>query len=112
MREYAFQRKVSETENLSLLLQELKQRLRLKNIPHRVECFDISNLYGTLAVGSMVSFLDGRPDRSQYRHFKVHAPSFPDDYAMMYEILKRRYSKLEGARNLRTFSSWTGARGS
>ncbi len=43
-----------------------------------------------------MSFLDGRPDRSQYRHFKVHAPSFPDDYAMMYEILKRRYSRLNG----------------
>ena len=93
--EYAFQKKVSEKENLSLLLQELKEKLRMKNLPHRVECFDISNLFGTLAVGSMVSFLDGRRDRSQYRHFKVHAPSSPDDYAMMYEILKRRYSKLE-----------------
>ncbi len=93
--EHTFQKKVSEKENLSLLLQELKEKLRLRNLPHRVECFDISNLFGTLAVGSMVSFLDGRPDRSQYRHFKVHAPSFPDDYAMMYEILKRRYSKLE-----------------
>jgi excinuclease ABC subunit C len=93
--EHTFQKKVSEKENLSLLLQELKEKLRLRNVPHRVECFDISNLFGTLAVGSMVSFLDGRPDHSQYRHFKVHAPSFPDDYAMMYEILKRRYSKLE-----------------
>ncbi len=93
--EHTFQKKVSEKENLSLLLQELKEKLRLRTLPRRVECFDISNLFGTLAVGSMVSFLDGRPDRSQYRHFKVHAPSFPDDYAMMYEILKRRYSKLE-----------------
>ncbi len=93
--EHTFQKKVSEKENLALLLQELKEKLRLRNLPRRVECFDISNLFGTLAVGSMVSFLDGRPDRSQYRHFKVHAPSFPDDYAMMYEILKRRYSKLE-----------------
>jgi excinuclease ABC subunit C len=93
--EHTFQKKVSEKENLALLLQELKEKLRLRNLPRRVECFDISNLFGTLAVGSMVSFLDGRPDRSQYRHFKVHAPSFADDYAMMYEILKRRYSKLE-----------------
>lgn len=93
--EYAFQKKVSEKENLTLLLQELKEKLRLKNPPHRVECFDISNLFGALAVGSMVSFLDGHPDRSGYRHFRVHAPSFPDDYAMMYEILKRRYRKLE-----------------
>jgi excinuclease ABC subunit C len=93
--EHAFRKKIGERENLSLLLQELKEKLRLKDLPHRIECFDISNLFGTLAVGSMVTFLDGRPERSQYRHFKVHAPSFPDDYAMMYEILKRRYSKLE-----------------
>jgi len=93
--EHAFQKKVDETENLSLLLQELKEKLRLRSLPHRIECFDISNLFGTLAVGSRVSFRDGKPDRSQYRHYRVHAPSFPDDYAMMYEILKRRYSKLE-----------------
>ena len=94
--EYAFQKKVGEKENLDLLLQELKEKLRLIRPPRRVECFDISNLHGRLAVGSKVSFIDGRPDRSGYRHFKVHAPSFPDDYAMMYEILKRRYSKLDG----------------
>jgi excinuclease ABC subunit C len=93
--EHAFREKIGEKENLSLLLQELKEKLRLKALPRRIECFDISNLFGTLAVGSMVTFLDGRPDRSQYRHFKVHAPSFPDDYAMMYEILKRRYGKLD-----------------
>lgn len=93
--EHAFQKKIDETENLSLLLQELKEKLRLRSLPHRIECFDISNLFGTLAVGSRVSFRDGKPDRSQYRHYRVHAPSFPDDYAMMYEILKRRYSKLE-----------------
>jgi excinuclease ABC subunit C len=93
--ENSFQKRVGEIETLDLILQELKEKLRLKNLPRRVECFDISNLFGTLAVGSMVSFLDGRPDPSHYRHFKVHAPSFPDDYAMMYEVLKRRYSKLE-----------------
>ncbi len=93
--EHAFRKKVDEGENLSLLLQELKEKLRLKSLPHRIECFDISNLFGTLAVGSKVSFRDGKPDPSQYRHYRVQAPSFPDDYAMMYEILKRRYVKLE-----------------
>jgi excinuclease ABC subunit C len=96
--ENSFQKRVGEIETLDLILQELKEKLRLKTLPHRAECFDISNLFGTLAVGSMVSFLDGRPDPSHYRHFKVHAPSFPDDYAMMYEVLKRRYSKLEPGR--------------
>jgi len=93
--EFTFLRKVGEEENLSLILQELRDKLRLKKLPRRVECFDISNLFGSLAVGSMVSFFDGRPDKSRYRRFKVQAPSFPDDYAMMYEILKRRYGKLE-----------------
>jgi excinuclease ABC subunit C len=93
--ENSFQKRIGENETLALILQELKEKLRLKTLPHRAECFDISNLLGTLAVGSMVSFLDGRPDPSHYRHFKVHAPSFPDDYAMMYEILRRRYGKLE-----------------
>ena len=92
--ENTFQKKVNAKETLSQTLKELQEKLRLRTLPHRVECFDISNLFGTLAVGSMVSFLDGNPDRSHYRHFKVHAPSFPDDYAMMYEVLKRRYSKL------------------
>src|SRR4030042_2831280 len=94
--ENTFQKKVSEKETVELTLKELQEKLRLRTLPHRLECFDISNLSGTLAVGSMVSFLDGRPDRSGYRHFKVHAPSFPDDYAMMYEVLKRRYRKLSG----------------
>ena len=94
--ENAFRKRVSEEETLSLTLKELQEKLRLRTLPHRVECFDISNLFGTLAVGAMVSFLDGEPDHAHYRHFKVHGPSFPDDYAMMYEVLKRRYSKLDG----------------
>ena len=91
--ENAFQKKVSEKENLELMLKELQEKLRMKRPPRRVECFDISNLFGTLAVGSMVVFLDGKADRSSYRHYKIHAPSFPDDYGMMYEVLRRRYIK-------------------
>ena len=93
--ENALQKKVSEKEAIELLLIELREKLRLKTLPHRVECFDISSLFGTLAVGSMVSFLDGRPDKSRYRHYKIHGPSLADDYAMMDEVLKRRYSKLD-----------------
>ncbi|MCX5906300.1 MAG: excinuclease ABC subunit UvrC [Deltaproteobacteria bacterium] len=91
--EHSFKSRISEKEILTQALKELQEKLRLRILPQRIECFDISNLLGTVAVGSMVSFLDGKPDRSQYRHYKVHAPSFPDDYAMMYEVLKRRYTK-------------------
>lgn len=90
----ALQKRVTEKETRDLLLKELRERLSLKDAPRRVECFDISNLFGTLAVGSMVVFLDGQPDKSGYRRFKVLAPSFPDDYAMMYEVLRRRYAQL------------------
>jgi excinuclease ABC subunit C len=92
--EHSFKNRISEKETLTQALKELQEKLRLRILPQRIECFDISNLLGTLAVGSMVSFLDGKPDRSQYRHYKVQAPSFPDDYAMMYEVLKRRYTKI------------------
>jgi excinuclease ABC subunit C len=64
----------------------------MRKVPRRIEGFDISNLFGTLAVGSMVTFENGKADRSGYRHFKIHAPSFPDDYGMMYEVLRRRYA--------------------
>lgn len=97
--EHAFKIRVTEKDVLEQTLKELQEKLRLSHPPHRIECFDISNLFGTLAVGSMVGFLDGKPDKNQYRHYKVHAPSFPDDCAMMYEVLKRRYSKVaEGSR--------------
>ncbi len=91
--ENTFQKKVSEKENIELMLRELQEKLRMKKTPRRVECFDISNLFGTLAVGSMVVFQEGKADRDSYRHYKVHAPSFPDDYGMMYEVLNRRYVK-------------------
>jgi len=87
---------VTERETLELTLKDLQEKLRLRALPHQMECFDISNLFGTLAVGSMVTFRDGRPDKSNYRHFRVRASSYADDYAMMYEVLKRRYAKLNG----------------
>jgi excinuclease ABC subunit C len=92
--ENAFQKRLTEKENLELMLKEVQDRLRLRRVPRRIECFDISNLFGTLAVGSRVVFQDGKADRSGYRHFKIQAPSFPDDYGMMYEVLKRRYAKV------------------
>jgi len=92
--ENAFQKRLTEKETCELMLKELQVRLRLKKIPRRIECFDISNLFGTLAVGSRVAFRDGKPDRTGYRHFKIQAPSFADDYGMMFEVLKRRFGKI------------------
>ncbi len=74
-------------EILSLLARELM----LKNIPRRIECFDISNIGGKYAVGSMVTFVDGKAWKSGYRRFRIKTIHGADDYAMMYEVLNRRY---------------------
>jgi excinuclease ABC subunit C len=70
---------------------ELQRLLRLPVPPERIECFDISNLFGRQAVGSMVVFEQGLPRRAEYRRFKIRlAGDKPDDFAMMKEVLARR----------------------
>jgi excinuclease ABC subunit C len=75
------------------LLEALKEKLRLKKIPWRIEAFDISNLQGGNAVGSMVFFENGKPDKERYRHFRIKTIEGADDTGMMYEVLLRRYQK-------------------
>jgi excinuclease ABC subunit C len=75
------------------LLEAMRERLHLRNIPRKIEAFDISNFQGRDAVGSMVSFEDGKPDKDRYRHFKIKTIEGADDYGMMYEVLLRRYQK-------------------
>jgi len=75
------------------LLEVLKEKLRLKKVPWQIEAFDISNLQGGNAVGSMVFFENGRPDKERYRHFKIKTVEGADDTGMMYEVLFRRYQK-------------------
>jgi excinuclease ABC subunit C len=76
------------------LLEVLKEKLHLKKVPRRIEAFDISNLQGGNAVGSMVSFEEGKPNKEQYRHFKIKTIEGADDYGMMYEVLLRRYQRV------------------
>jgi excinuclease ABC subunit C len=80
-------------------LAELGQVLQLAGPPARIEGFDISNISGTFAVASMVSFKNGRPDRSNYRRFKMKTVVGQDDFACMAETVRRRYTRLlaEGA---------------
>ncbi|HYJ15602.1 MAG TPA: excinuclease ABC subunit UvrC [Candidatus Limnocylindria bacterium] len=78
------------------MLRELQTSLRLKNYPQRIECFDISMIHGAHAVGSMVTFIGGQPDKNFYRHFRIKtigAESGGDDFGMMLEMLKRRFSR-------------------
>lgn len=74
-------------------LKTLKDLLHLKRLPNRIECFDISNTGGSHAVGSMVTFVEGISCKSDYRRFKIKTVHGMDDYAMMREVLRRRYGK-------------------
>jgi len=75
-------------------LEDLKGLLGLDRIPERIEAFDISNISGKEACGSMVSFYRGRPDRNNYRRFRIKTVSGVDDYAMIREVVRRRYRRL------------------
>jgi excinuclease ABC subunit C len=72
------------------LLEGVQQMLNLKKKPVRMECFDISNTQGVLSVASMVVFIDGMPDKSLYRRYKIKTVKGADDFASMYEVLSRR----------------------
>ena len=75
-------------------LVELANILDLPTPPLRIEGFDISNISGTFAVASLVSFKNGRPDRANYRRFKIKTVEGQDDFASMAEVVRRRYSRL------------------
>lgn len=84
-------KKSEEARKAEAALEELAAILQLPAAPKRVECYDISTLQGEDAVGSMVVFSNGLPDKDQYRRFKIRYHSgAPDDYAMMLEMLQRR----------------------
>ncbi|MGM0507826.1 MAG: excinuclease ABC subunit UvrC [Fusobacteriota bacterium] len=76
-------------------LNQLKTKLKLKRIPIKIECFDISNIQGKDAVGAMSVFVKGRKSKKDYRKFKIRGEQSPDDFRMMREVLTRRYSKLD-----------------
>ena len=75
-------------------LAELGKLLGLPGPPERIEGFDISNISGTFKVASLVSFRNGRPERSSYRKFKIKTVEGQDDFASMAEVIRRRYSRL------------------
>ncbi len=76
-------------------LVELAKVLGLPKPPQRIEGFDISNISGTFAVASLVAFKNGRPDRANYRRFKIKTVVGQDDFASMAEVVRRRYSRLK-----------------
>ena len=80
-------------EVISSGLKELKNRLGLPRMPRRIECYDVSNIQGTLAVASMVVLEKGWPKPAHYRRFRIKTVARADDYAMIQETLRRRFKR-------------------
>ena len=91
--EQAHARWLADTGKTEQALEELQEALELANPARRIECYDISNTQGTNAVGSMVVFVDGRPKPQEYRRFRIKTVEGANDFAMMAEVLRRRFKK-------------------
>jgi excinuclease ABC subunit C len=81
-------------KNSDRIINTLKQDLRLKEVPRRIECFDNSNFQGSFPVAACIVFINGKPAKREYRHFNVKTVEGPDDFASMEEIVSRRYKRL------------------
>ncbi len=92
LNERRLEKEKSERDRIPHAVKELKGHLKLQRLPRRIECFDNSNLQGTDPVASMVSFVDAKPRKSEYKRFNIKTVVGPDDFASMKEILIRRYS--------------------
>ena len=77
------------------ILEEVKGRLRLRRVPWRIEAVDISNISGDLAVGSIVAFYRGEPDKDGYRRYRIKGVVGMDDYSMMREVVWRRFRRIK-----------------
>ncbi|HKR07163.1 MAG TPA: excinuclease ABC subunit UvrC [Bacteroidia bacterium] len=92
--------KLSQLEKLNpdhkteRVLAQMMKDLRLKELPRHIECFDNSNMQGSFPVAAMSVFKDGRPSKSDYRHFNIKTVEGPDDFASMEEVIYRRYKRI------------------
>jgi excinuclease ABC subunit C len=84
---------LNDTQRTTGALLELREVLQLPSTPHRIECYDISNIQGTSAVASMVVFEEGQAKSSDYRRFKIKTVEGANDFAMMQEVLRRRFKR-------------------
>lgn len=87
----------ADTHRQEIALQELQEALMMERPPNRIECYDISNIQGTSAVGSMVVFEQGVPKKNLYRQFNIHSVEGADDFASMEEVLTRRFNRWKSA---------------
>jgi excinuclease ABC subunit C len=90
-------KRLSDQGKTQAALEELQDQLDLPDLPHRIECYDISNTQGTNSVASMVVFIDGRPRPPEYRRFKIKTVEGANDFASMAEVLRRRFKRAADA---------------
>ena len=86
--------KLNPEQRVTRILTRAQKDFRLHNLPMHIECFDNSNIQGTLPVSSCVVFKKAKPSKKDYRHFNVKTVEGPDDFASMYEAVYRRYKRL------------------
>ncbi len=86
--------KLKDKDYVPHAVKALQRDLRLAKPPLRIEAFDISNIHGTDATASLVTFVNGQPRKSDYRRFKIRSKTTPDDFAMMAEAIERRYRRV------------------
>ncbi len=91
---FAMRTELDKEDVATRSLEELQETLSLKNFPRVIEGFDISNISGTSAVGSMVVFETAKAEKGKYRRFKIKTVKGIDDYAMITEVMTRRYARL------------------
>jgi excinuclease ABC subunit C len=87
-------RMVDPETHYSRVLNQVKEDLRLNELPVHIECFDNSNIQGTHPVAACVVFKNGKPSKKDYRHFNIKTVEGPDDFASMEEVIQRRYGRL------------------
>jgi excinuclease ABC subunit C len=90
-----FKNQVARNAKKHLGLDEIREKLNLKDIPMRIECYDISNFQGEEAVASQVVFEEGIPNKDHYRRYKIKTVQGANDFAMMKEVLSRRLAHIE-----------------
>jgi excinuclease ABC subunit C len=99
-------KEITAGKSLDVALAELEKELKLNAPPLRMEAYDISNIQGTSAVGSMVVFEKGKPKSSHYRRFRIKTVEGANDYAMLQEVLRRRF-KHSGAKDVSAADAWS-----
>ena len=95
--QYALEQSTKKTEGHGIqALEEIQDKLHLPKLPSRIECYDISNTQGEDSVASRVVFIDGAPDKNLYRRYKIRTVEGSNDFAMMREVLDRRFTPKDG----------------